>query len=90
MTSLNKANQKEAIYKVLAKNGKTYTWRFTEVKSEADYGNGIYIGVEPPSKDHYSIDCRYSSNYKFHKACVDYLLNYYGENLDELWEEEQA
>lgn len=78
----------KASYTITTKNGKVYKWSFTESKSEGDYGNGVYIGVLPPSKDHYSIDCRYIKGYQFNKACVDYLLNYYGENLDELSEDD--
>lgn len=77
----------EAAYTVTTKNGKVYKWSFTESKSEDDYGNGIYIAVQSPSGDVFSYDCRYMRGYEFHKACVDYLLAYYGENLDELSED---
>lgn len=89
MTSLNTATERKQItYKVKAKSGKIYTWRFTEFKNEEDYGNGIYIGIETPSGDDYSLDCRYSTNYNFINACADYLTAYYDENLVELWREE--
>lgn len=78
----------EATYTVTTKNGKLYKWSFTESKNEDDYGNGIYIAVKSPSGDVFSYDCRYMRGYKFHKACVDYLLAYYGENLDELSEDD--
>ena len=78
----------KANYTVTTKNGKVYKWSFTECKSEGDYGNGIYIVVTCPSGDRSSVDCRYMIGYKFHKACVDYLLTYYGENLDELYEDD--
>lgn len=77
----------EATYTVTT-NGKVYKWSFTESKSEDDYGNGIYIAVKSPSGDVFSYDCRYMIGYEFHKACVDYLLAYYGENLDELSEDD--
>ena len=80
--------QNRANYTVITKNGKTYKWSFTESKNEGDYGNGIYIGVKSPSGDIFSLDCRYIIGYKFHKTCVDYLLTYYGENLDELTEDD--
>lgn len=76
-------------FEVTTKNGNKYIWSFTEFKTENDYGNGIYIGIERPSHDHCSLDCRYDPDYKFHKTCVNYLLNWYGENLDELMEVNQ-
>ena len=79
----------KATYTVTTKNGKVYKWSFVEYKSEGDYGNGIYIAVQSPSNDMFSLDCRYRRGYKFHKVCVDYLLNYYGENLDELSEDDE-
>lgn len=79
----------EAKYTVTTKNGHAYKWSFTESKNEGDYGNGIYIGVKFPSGDHTLLDCRYATNYKFHKECVNYLLAYYGDNLDELTEDAQ-
>jgi hypothetical protein len=75
---------KKAIYTVLAKSGKTYKWKFTESKDVNDYGNGIYIVIRHPSGDRSLLDCRYAKNYDFTKMCVDFLLEYYGENLDEL------
>ena len=79
----------KASYTVTTKNGRTYRWSFTECKHEGDYGNGVYIGILTPSLDLSSLDCRYMVGYKFHKACVDYLLTYYGENLDELSEDDE-
>ena len=78
----------KASYIVTTKNGKDYKWSFTEHKGKGDYGNGIYIAVETPSGDVFTLDRRYAIGYDFHKACVDYLLVYYGDNLDELTEEE--
>lgn len=87
MTSLN---EKKTVYKVLTKSGKSYIWRFTELEpNEDDYGNGIYIRVDQPSGDDCYIDCRYIVNYEFTESCVDFLHNWYGENLDELEEVEQ-
>jgi hypothetical protein len=77
-----------ATYTVTTKNGNVYKWSFTESKSVLDYGNGVYIAVKSPSGDISVLDCRYIIGYVFHKACVDYLLNYYGDNLDELSEDE--
>ena len=79
----------KATYTVTAKDGQAYKWSFTECKNDGDYGNGIYIAVKSPSGDVCAMDCRYVTNYKFHKACVDYLLNYYGENIDELSEDDE-
>ena len=76
-----------ANYPVTTKNGKAYRWSFTEYKDESDYGNGIYIGIVSPSADSSMLDCRYATEYEFHKMCVEYLLTYYGENLDELTED---
>ncbi len=73
-------------FTVITKDGKAYEWSFIESKREGDYGNGIYIAVKTPSGDVFSLDRRYAIGYSFHKACVDYLLTYYGENLDELSE----
>lgn len=78
----------KASYTATTKNGNVYKWSFTESKSEGDYGNGIYIAILSPSGDRFWWDCRYMTGYKFHKACVDYLLTYYGENLDELSEDD--
>ena len=75
-------------YTVTTKNGNVYKWSFTEHKGDGDYGNGIYIAVKTPSGDVFVLDRRYATNYNFAKACVDYLLTYYGENLDELCEED--
>ena len=79
----------EATYTVTTKNGRAYKWSFTECKNEGDYGNGIYIAVKTPSGDIFSLDRRYAIGYSFHKACVDYLLTYYGDNLDELSEDDE-
>ena len=79
----------KATYTVTTKNGNVYKWSFTESKNEGDYGNGIYIAVKMPSGDVFSMDCRYMIGYKFHKACVDYLIFYYGDNLDELSEDDE-
>lgn len=79
---------KKATYTVIAKSGRKYKWTFIESKSETDYGNGIYIAVKTPSLDHQWLDCRYDTNYDFRRTCVDYLLKYYGENLDELSEDD--
>ena len=81
---------KTATYIVTAKSGKTYRWRFTEHRRNGDYGNGVYIAVKTPSGDIFSLDRRYAYNYDFRKACVDYLLVYYGDNLDELSEEDEG
>ena len=78
----------KANYTVTTKNGKACKWSFTESKTEGNYGNGVYIGVIAPSGDFSAMDCRYMVGYKFHKACVEYLLNYYGDNLDELSEDD--
>ena len=78
----------KANYTVTTKNGKVYKWSFVEYKSEGDYGNGIYIAVKSPSGDVFTLDCRYATNYNFHKECVDCLLAYYGDNLDELSEDD--
>lgn len=76
---------KKAIYTVLAKSGKSYKWEFTECEHDTnDYGNGIYISIKHPSGDHTLLDCRYANKYDFNKMCVDFLIEYYGENLDEL------
>ena len=79
----------KASYTVTTKNGKVYKWSFTECKNDGDYGNGIYIRIQAPSGDVFGWDCRYMTKYSFHKACVDYLLTYYGENLDELSEDDE-
>ena len=85
---MNKQGTMRATYIVTTKNGETYKWKFTEGKSEGDYGNGIYVAVKSPSGDISVIDCRYVKNYDFAKKCVEWLLTFYGENLDELYEED--
>ena len=76
----------EKRFTVITKDGEAYKWSFIESKREGDYGIGIYIAVKTPSGDVFSLDRRYAIGYNFHKACVDYLLTYYGDNLDELFE----
>ena len=78
----------KASYTVTTKNGKSYKWEFTECKDGNDYGNGIYISIKYPSGGHTLLDCRYERKYNFTKMCVDYLMEYYGENLDELSEDD--
>lgn len=78
----------KATYTVTTKDGQGYKWSFAESKNNGDYGNGVYIAVQSPSGDISSLDCRYMVGYKFHKVCVDFLLAYYGENLDELSEDD--
>lgn len=76
---------KEATYTVLATNGKEYKWTFTEnLPTEQDYGNGIYIAIEHPNGEYTYMDCRYARKYDFDLMCVDFLVEYYGANLDEL------
>lgn len=79
--------ERTKVFTVLTKLKYTGTWKFTEHKNENDYGNGIYIDVETPSGDHLSLDCRYTPNYTFHKACVRFLTKWYGENIEELSED---
>jgi hypothetical protein len=79
----------KARYTVTTNDGKVYKWSFAEHKTEGDYGNGIYISVKTPSGDRFWLDRRYEISYSFHKACVDYLLAYYGDNLDELSEDDE-
>lgn len=81
---------KTATYIVTAKNGKTYRWTFEEcVINPDDYGNKRYIAYHMPSGDISLIDCRYAQKYDFNKICVDFLLEWYGENLAELCEEDE-
>lgn len=81
---------KKATYIVTAKSGKQYKWTFEECEiNPEDYGNKRYIDCRTPSGGGLLIDCRYTKNYSFTKICVEYLLLYYGENLDELWEAEE-
>ena len=77
-------------YVVQTVNGKIYKWSFAEYKDENDYGNGVYIAVKTPSGGIFTLDRRYADNYDFRKACVDYLIIYYGDNLDELSEEDEG
>ena len=72
---------KTATYIVTDKSGKAYRWKFTEHRGNGDYGNGVYIAVKTPSGDIFSLDRRYAYNYDFRKACVDYLLVYYGDTI---------
>ena len=79
---------KKATYIVTATSGKQYKWTFEEcVINPEDYGNKRYIAYTMPSGDTFLIDCRYTE-YNFEKICVEFLINYYGENLDELSEED--
>ena len=80
---------KTVSYDVMVTNGKMYTWTFTECEPQLDdYGNKMYINIESPSGDNSLIDCRYICKYYFNKIFVVWLINYYGENLDELSEAE--
>lgn len=79
----------KATYTVTTKNGKAYKWTFEECEvNNEDYGNKKYIAYTMPSGDSFLLDCRYVSNYNFTKICVDFLLEWYGENLDELSEDD--
>lgn len=80
---------RNATYNVTTTNGKHYIWRFEEcIPDKDDYGNKMYILYFTPSNDRFLIDCRYMKQYNFTKICVEFLLNYYGKNLDELYEVE--
>ena len=76
-------------YTVTAKSGKYYKWTFEECEIDSnDYGNKRYIYYIMPSGDSFMIDCRYSEQYDFRKICVDFLLNWYGDNLYQLSEDD--
>lgn len=75
-------------YIVTTKDGKVCKWSFIENKDDSDYGNGMYIIAESPARDMFLLDCRYKTKYNFRQVCVEYLLAYYGENLDELSEDD--
>lgn len=85
-----KLKMKKANYNITCTNGKSYKWTFEEcVVNPEDYGNKRYIAYHTPSGDISLIDCRYTE-YNFTKICVEFLLNFYGENLDELYEEDET
>ena len=80
---------KKLIFTVTTKNGKTLDWIFHECNiKEDDYGNKKYIAYTTPSNETALIDCRYAQKYDFRKVCVDFLIEWYGNNLDELSEKE--
>ncbi len=82
---------KTATYIVTAKSGKTYKWTFEEcIINTEDYGNKRYIAYTMPSGDKFLLDCRYAQKYDFNKICVDFLLEWYGENFAELCEEDEG
>lgn len=77
---------KKATYIVTAKSGKQYKWTFKESEiNPKDYGNKKYIAYTMPSRDTFLIDCRYAPKYDFNRICVDFLLEWYGENFAELY-----
>ena len=79
-----------ATYVVTTTSGKSYKWYFEEgIVDPNDYGNKKYISYTMPSGDTFMIDCRYNTNYNFTKICVEFLINWYGDNLDELYEEDE-
>ena len=81
---------KTATYIVTAKSGNTYKWTFEEcIINTEDYGNKRYIAYTMPSGDEFLLDCRYAQKYDFNKICVDFLLEWYGENFAELYEEDE-
>ena len=81
---------KTATYIATVKNGKTYKWTFEEcIINTEDYGNKRYIAYTMPSGDKFLLDCRYAQKYDFNKICVDFLLEWYGENFAELCEEDE-
>lgn len=81
----------KANYTATTKSGHSYKWSFEECeKDPQDYGNKCYIAVIRPSGDHFLLDCRYARKYNFHTICVEYLCEYYGENLAELYETEES
>ena len=79
----------KATYNITCTNGKSYKWTFEEcVINSKDYGNKHYIAYTTPSGDVFLIDCRYTPKYDFRKTCVDFLIKWYGDNIDELYEED--
>ena len=81
---------KTATYIVTTKNGKTYKWSFEECKiNPEDYGNKRYIAYTMPSGDTFLLDCRYTPKYDFNRICVDFLLEWYGENFAQLYEADE-
>ena len=90
MTASGKAKM-QANYTVTTKSGRAYKWSFEECEKDPnDYGNKCFIAVIRPSGDCFLLDCRYVRKYNFHTICVNYLCEYYGENLDELSETEDG
>lgn len=84
-----KGESKMKTYAITTKNGKIYKWTFEECETDPnDYGNKRYISYITPSGDAFLLDCRYLKNYNFNKICVDFLHEWYGENLAELCEED--
>lgn len=73
---------KHLTIKATVANGTIYTWKFTECKSENDYGNGVYIGVDR-GEETYSIDARYIIRYNFEEVCEEEIKAFYGDNLSE-------
>lgn len=81
---------KEVTFQILTTSGNVYRWTFTECETDPnDYGNKHYIAYKMPSGDSALIDCRYMGAYNFTKICVEFLINYYGDNLDELSEADE-
>lgn len=80
---------KKATYIITTTNGNTYKWIFKECKIDPqDYENKHYIAYTMPSGDSFLLDCRYEKEYNFTKICVKFLIEWYGSNLDELYEED--
>ena len=59
-----------------------------DIAEVREYGNKKYIAYTTPSSETALIDCRYTHKYDFKKICVDFLLEWYGNNLDELSEKD--
>ena len=81
---------KKITYIITAKSGKEYKWTFEECEiNPKDYGSKKYISYTKPSGDTFFIDCRYKPNYNFTRICVEFLLEWYGDYLDELYEADE-
>ena len=81
---------KKATYIVTAKSGNVYKWTFEECEvNPEDYGNKKYIAYTMPSGDTFLLDCRYAPKYEYNRICVDFLLEWYGENFAELYEADE-
>ena len=80
----------ETIYLIETKNDKLLRWRFEEVHTKSEYGNGKYaiiVNLDTSELIAY-VDVRYHINFNFETFCVGYIEGYFKKNLERCYKED--